>query len=51
MKENIITKYQKLYSLPRNLTAGNESSMLFLEKLLYLGDLLLTHKILIERPV
>ena len=33
-KENIITKLQKLYSLPRNLRAGNKSPALFLKNLL-----------------
>ena len=50
-KENIITKLQKLYSLPRNLRAGNKSPALFLKKPLCTGDILPTHKIFIERPV
>ena len=50
-KENIITKLQKLYSLPRNLRAGNKSPALFLKKPLCTGDILPVHKIFIERPV
>ena len=50
IKENIITKLQKLYSLPRNLRAGNKLVALFLKKPLCMGDLLSTLKIFIERP-
>ena len=49
-KEKIITKLQKLYSLPRNPRAGNKSPMLFMKKPLCMGDLSPTHKIFIERP-
>ena len=51
IKENIITKLQKLYSLPRNLRAGNKSPALFLKKYLCTGDLSPAWKIFIERPV
>ena len=46
----MITKLQKLYSLPRNLRAGNKSPMLFLKRPLCTGDLSPTCKIFIERP-
>ena len=49
-KENIITQLQKLYSPPRNLTAGNKSPALFLKKPLCMGDLSPAYKIFIERP-
>ena len=49
IKENIITKLKKIYSLPRNLRAGNKSPALFLKKPLCTGDLSSTCKILIER--
>ena len=32
IKENVITKLQKLWSLPRNLWAGNKSPMLLKKK-------------------
>ena len=50
IKENIITKLQKLYSLPRNPRAGNKSPTLYVKKPLCKGDLLPAHKIFIERP-
>ena len=50
IKENIITKLQKLYSPPRNLMAGNKLPTLFLKKPLCAGDLSLARKIFIERP-
>ena len=50
IKENIITKLQKLYSSSRNLWTGNKLCMLFL-KSLCMGDLLPEDKIFIERPV
>ena len=50
IKENIITKLQKLYSLPRNPRAGNKSPTLFVKKPLCVGDLLPACKIFIERP-
>ena len=50
IKENIITKLQKLYSLPRNPRAGNKSPTLFVKKPLCTGDLLSTYKIFIEKP-
>ena len=49
-KENIITQLQKLYSPPRNLTAGNKSPALFWKKPLCMGDLSPAYKIFIERP-
>ena len=51
IKENIITKLQKLYSPPKNIWVGNKSPLLFLKKPLYTGYLLPTCKIFIERPV
>ena len=51
IKENIITKLQKLYSPPRNSRAGNKSPALFVKKPLCMGDLSLARKIFIERPV
>ena len=51
IKENIVTKLQKLYSLPRNLRAGNKLPVLFLRKRLGAGDLLPVHDFTIERPV
>ena len=51
IKENIIPKFQKLYSTPRNLTEGNKLPTLLLKKPLYMGDLSPMHKIFIERPV
>ena len=50
IKENIIAKLQKLYSLPRNLKVGSKSPMLFLKKPLCRGDLSPTRKLFIERP-
>ena len=50
VKENIITKLQKLYSLPRNPRTGNKSPTLFVKKPLCAGDLLPACKIFIERP-
>ena len=50
IKENIITKLQKLYSLPRNSRVGNKLPVLFVKKLSCTGDLLPAHKIFIERP-
>ena len=49
IKENIITKLQKLYSLPRNLRVDNRSPALFLKKPFCMGDLLPATKILIKR--
>ena len=46
IKENITTKLQKLYSLPRDPRAP----MLFVKKPLCTGDLSPAHKIFIERP-
>ena len=46
IKENIITKLQKLYSLPRNPRAGNKSPKLFVKKPLCTGNSLPTLKIL-----
>ena len=50
IKENIITKLQKLYSPPRNPRVGNKSAMLFVKKPLGTGDLSPACKIFIERP-
>ena len=50
IKENIITKLQKLYSLPRNPRAGNKSPALFVKKPLCTSDLSPARKIFIERP-
>ena len=50
IKENIITKLQKLYSPPRNLRACNKLPVLFLKKCLCTGDLSPARKILIKRP-
>ena len=50
IKENIITKLQKLYSPPRNPRAGNKSPILFVNKPLCTGDLLPARKIFIKRP-
>ena len=44
IKENIITKLQKLYSSPRNSRAGNKSPALFVRKPHCTGDLSLTEK-------
>ena len=49
MTENI-TKLQKLYSVPRHFKAGNKLPVLFLEKPIYIGNILSSCKILIERP-
>ena len=51
IKESIITKLQKLYSLPRNLRAGNKSPVLFLKKHSSTGDLSPACKIFIEMIV
>ena len=51
IKENIITKLQKLYSLPRNLRVGSKSPVVFVKNPPCKGDLLPVRKILIERPV
>ena len=50
IKGNIITKLQKLYSLPRNLRTGNKLAMLFLKKPLCTDNLSPVCKILIGRP-
>ena len=50
IKENIITKLQKLNSLARNPRAGNKSPALFVKKPLRTGDLTPARKIFIERP-
>ena len=50
IKENIITKSQKLYCPPRNSRAGNKLPVLFVKKLCCTGDLLPKRKIFIERP-
>ena len=50
IKENIITRLQKLYSPPRNSRVGNKLPVLFVKKPLCTGDLSPTHKIFIERP-
>ena len=51
IKENIITKLQKLCSPPRNPRADKKSPALFVKKPLCTGDLLPACKIFIERPV
>ena len=50
IKENIITKLQKLYSPPRNVMVGNKLLALFLKKPLRMGNLSPGHKIFIKRP-
>ena len=50
IKENIITKLQKSYSLPRNPRVGNKSPVLLMKKPPCTGDLSPAHKIFIERP-
>ena len=50
IKESIITKLQKLYSLPKNLRVGNKSPALFLEKHSCTGNLLPMCKLFIESP-
>ena len=47
----MIIKLQKLYTLPRNLRAGNKSPTPFLKKPLCTGHLSPTHKIFIESPI
>ena len=44
------TKLQKLYSVLRHFKAGNKLPVLFLEKPIYIGNILSSCKILIERP-
>ena len=51
IKENMITKLQKLYSPPRNPRAGNKSPMLFVKNPLCTVDLSPLCKIFIEKPV
>ena len=50
IKENVITKLQKLNSPPRNPRVGSKSPTLFVKKPLSMGDLLPACKIFIERP-
>ena len=50
IKENIITKLQRLYSPPRNARMGNKSPALLVKKPLSTGDLSTACKIFIERP-
>ena len=50
IKENIITKLQKLFSLPRNSRVGNKLPVLFVKKPFCTGDLSSMHKIFIESP-
>ena len=50
IKENIITKLQKLYSPPRNPRVGHKSPVLFVKKPLCMSDLLPPCKIFVERP-
>ena len=50
IKEDIITKLQKLYSPPRHLKVSNKSLALFLKKPLCKDDLLPVRKIFNERP-
>ena len=49
IKENIISKLQKLYSSLRNSRVGNKLPALFVKKPLCMGDLLPTCKIFIEK--
>ena len=51
IKENVITKLQKLYSPPRNPRVTNKSSALVVKNPLCTGNLSPAHKIFIERPV
>ena len=51
IKENIITKFQKLFSQPRTPMAGNKLATLFVKKALYMGDLSPACKIFTGRPV
>ena len=51
IKENIITKFQKLFSQPRTPMAGNKLPTLFVKKALYMGDLSPACKIFTGRPV
>ena len=50
IKENIISKLQKLYSPLRNPRASNKSHALYVKKPLCTGNLLTARKIFIERP-
>ena len=50
IKENIITKLQKLYRPARKLKTSNKSPALFLKELPCTGNLLTVCKIFIERP-
>ena len=50
IKEDIITKLQKLYIPPRNPMAGNKSPALYMKTPLCMGHLLAMCKIFIERP-
>ena len=50
IKESIITKLQKLYSLPRNLRVGNKLPTLFFKKCSCTSNLSPMRKIFIERP-
>ena len=51
IKEKVIAKLQKLYSLPRNLGVSSKSPVPFLKKCLSMGNSLHECKIFIERPV
>ena len=51
IKEKIITKFQKLYSPPRNPRAHNKLPALFVKKPLHMSDLLPAREIFIEWPV
>ena len=50
IKENVITKLQKLYNLPKNPKAGNKLPALFVKKALCMGNLSPMHNIFIEKP-
>ena len=51
IKENIITKLQKLYSPPpKKCRTGNKSPVLFVEKPRHMGEVSPARKIFIERP-
>ena len=50
IKENIITKLQKLYTSPKKSRVGNKSPALFVKKARCTGNLSPMHKTFIERP-
>ena len=50
IKENVITKLQKLYSPARKFKTGNKLSVLLLKKSLCIDSLLPMYKIFTEKP-